>query len=155
MTQIRIPYAKGHISAEIPDNRLLGILVSKAHSHPNEQTLTALNHQGNLVPKQDLPKGSQEELVIKALRNPIGTVHLSELVKGKHKIVIITSDHTRPVPSKLTAPLLVKEIRAANKEAEIIFLVATGFHKTMADNIVGKNAGITVIPDGVSVIVVP
>ena len=45
---------------------------------------------------------SEEELVKEALEHPIGTPRLSELVKGKNRIVLVTSDHTRAVPSKLT-----------------------------------------------------
>ena len=54
---------------------------------------------------------SEEELVKEALEHPIGTPRLSELVKGKNRIVLVTSDHTRAVPSKLTLPLLLAEIR--------------------------------------------
>ena len=56
-----------------------------------------------------------------------GTV--KELAKGKHQVVIISSDHTRPVPSKVILPQLVDEIRAGSPSAEITVLVATGFHR--------------------------
>ena len=51
------------------------------------------------------------ELVEEALANPIGTKRLSELAVGKKRVTLVTSDHTRAVPSKLTLPILLREIR--------------------------------------------
>lgn len=44
-------------------------------------------------------------------------------------MVIITSDHTRPVPSKITLPILLERIRSANPNIDINILIATGFHR--------------------------
>ncbi len=53
--------------------------------------------------------------------------------------MIITSDHTRPVPTKIIAPQMLAEIRAGNPDADITFLVATGFHRaTTAAELEGK-----------------
>ncbi len=109
MATIKIPYAKGFMEANIPDGQLLAILQSKAHAYR--------------------PSAGEEELVQQALEEPIGSLRLRELAKGKRKIVIIASDHTRPVPSKIIAPLMLREIRAGNPDAEITFLIATGFHR--------------------------
>ncbi len=72
---------------------------------------------------------SQAELVSHALANPIGTQRLSEMAVGKKNITIITSDHTRPMPSRITMPLLLSEIRRGNPTADISILVATGTHR--------------------------
>lgn len=56
------------------------------------------------------PEFSQEELVKNAMETPVGLPKLSELSKGKDKVVIIASDHTRPVPSKVIIPYMLKEI---------------------------------------------
>ena len=45
------------------------------------------------------PECSETELVKKAMEAPVGTPRLSELAKGKKNVVIIASDHTRPVLS--------------------------------------------------------
>lgn len=119
METVKIPYGKGYIEASIPKTRLQGVLLSKAH-----------HYQTN---------ASQEELVKQALENPIGSPKLRELVKGKKKIVIIASDHTRPVPSKVIAPLMLQEIRSGNPEADITFLIATGFHRwTTKEELISK-----------------
>jgi nickel-dependent lactate racemase len=109
MATIHIPYGRSHIHANIPDERLEGILVSQAHHYQ--------------------PEAGEEELIRMSLEHPIASPRLRELAKGRKKIVIITSDHTRPVPTKIIAPQLLAEIRCGNPDADITFLVATGFHR--------------------------
>lgn len=75
------------------------------------------------------PEGSEEALVCDALSNPIGTPCLRDLARGKQRVTIVTSDHTRAVPSKLTLPLLLAEVRAGNPDADITILIATGLHR--------------------------
>ena len=109
MAKIKIPYSNRLLEVEIPDQNLVGILESKAHTYH--------------------ASGSQEEIVNKALDHPIGSATLEKLVQGRKNMVIITSDHTRPVPSKVTMPILVKRIRKANPDIDIKILIATGFHR--------------------------
>ncbi|WP_077611073.1 nickel-dependent lactate racemase [Clostridium sp. Marseille-P2415] len=109
MAKIKIPYSKKFLEIVIPDHNLAAILESKAHAF--------------------IAECSQEEIVNKALDHPIGSPHLEELVRGKKNMVIITSDHTRPVPSKVTMPILLQRIRKANPDIDIKILIATGFHR--------------------------
>lgn len=119
MAKIKVPYSKQIWEIEIPDENLVGVLESKAHSYKAE--------------------ASQEEIVNKALDNCIGSKPLEELVKGKKNMVIITSDHTRPVPSKITMPILLKRIRNANPDIDIKILIATGFHRpTTKEELINK-----------------
>ena len=90
---------------------------------------------------ESMPKTgkTEDELVLEAMGHPIGSPKLSELSKGKQRVVIICSDHTRPVPSKHIIPFMLKEIREGNPQAEITLLIATGFHRaTTRDELVGK-----------------
>lgn len=107
--KIELPYDKKHIIAEIDDRNFAGFLVSKAESFQ--------------------PDLSQQELVEASLDHPIGSPRLEELAKDKKKIVIISSDHTRPVPSKIIMPILLRRLRSVAPDAEIKILVATGFHR--------------------------
>ena len=119
MTKIKIPYSKKFLEIEVPDKNLKAILESKAHAYKVECT--------------------QQEIVNKALDNPIGSTRLEDLVKGKKNIVIITSDHTRPVPSKVTMPILLERIRKANPKIDIKILIATGFHRpTTREEMINK-----------------
>lgn len=99
---------------------------SSLELHVNEKNLHAVLN--SRTDEYDAGK-SEAELVRQALENPIGTPRLRELAKGKHKIVLVTSDHTRAVPSKLTLPILLEEIRAGNPDADITILIATGLHR--------------------------
>ena len=98
--------------------------------HVDEKNLKAeLNSRTD---SYDAGKG-EAELVREALANPIGTPRLCELAKGKNRIVLVTSDHTRAVPSKLTLPLLLEEIRRGKPEADITILIATGLHRATTE----------------------
>ncbi|MCT8977663.1 nickel-dependent lactate racemase [Clostridium sp. CX1] len=109
MAKIGLPYHKKIMEIEIEDKNLVGILESKAAEY-----------------RTDL---SQEQIVERALDNPISSDKLEDLVKGKNNMVIITSDHTRPVPSKITMPILLKRIREISPNIDIKILIATGFHR--------------------------
>lgn len=109
MAIIKIPYSKNGMSIEIEDKNLEAILVSKSHDF--------------IVTK------SESEIVKNSLDNPIGTLKLEELAKDKENIVIITSDHTRPVPSRVIMPQILERIRKGNSNVKIKILVATGFHR--------------------------
>ena len=85
------------------------------------------------------PEADGAELVRRAMAAPIGSQKLSELARGKRKVVIIASDHTRPVPSKLIIPPMLAEIRAGSPDADITILIATGCHRgTTKDELVAK-----------------
>lgn len=119
MAKIKIPYHKKTLEIEISDKNLVGTLESKAEEFK--------------------PSLSQEEIVEKALDNPIESESLETLVEGKKNMVIITSDHTRPVPSKITMPILLRRIRSVNPNIDIKILIATGFHRpTTHEELVNK-----------------
>lgn len=114
-----LPYGKEKISVQIKEEELSGVLTSSLSEY------VALD--------------DKETIVKKAMNNPIGTPKLKELAKGKKKVCIIASDHTRPVPSKVIMPLMLSEIREGNPNADITILIATGLHRTTTkDELVAK-----------------
>lgn len=119
MSIYKIPYFKEHLTLELPEERVSGVLLSKTEDYN--------------------PGLSQEELVRKALANPVSSKKLEELVLGKKHVVIISSDHTRPVPSHITMPILLETIRKANSDIKISILIATGMHRpTTHEELVAK-----------------
>ena len=68
-------------------------------------------------------------LVEKALCAPIGSRPLRDLAAGKKNAVIIISDHTRPVPSRVILPAMLRELRKENPQIDVTLLVATGCHR--------------------------
>lgn len=109
MIDITLPYDKKKITAHIPDENFAGKLVSQAANYENPI--------------------SEIETVERSLDNPIDSPKLEELAKGKKNIVIISSDHTRPVPSHIITPILLRRIRSVAPDARVRILVATGFHR--------------------------
>lgn len=82
-----------------------------------------------LAPRAVESRASAGELVAQALAHPIASPRLAEMVRGRRRVTVVTSDHTRPLPSKETLPPLLAEIRRGNPEAEITILVGTGTHR--------------------------
>ena len=78
----------------------------------------------------DFPHGLS---VQESLEKPIGSARLSELTANIKRLLIITSDHTRPLPSKKTLPFLLKEARLKNPGLDIHILIATGCHRAMSE----------------------
>lgn len=109
MKKLFFPYGQTHLEYEFDDKELVGVLTSSIEKY--------------------VPEGEGHELVARALESPIGSQKLSELSRGKQKIVIIASDHTRPVPSKIIIPQMLSEIRKGNPNADITILIATGCHR--------------------------
>ena len=109
MGKMILPYGKEKIEVQIEDVHLAGVLRSGIHGYR--------------------PAKSAVELVRESIEHPIGAPRLRELAAGKRKITVIASDHTRPVPSRITIPLLLDEIRTGQPDAEITILIATGMHR--------------------------
>lgn len=119
MHTFSLPFGKEKIKLELPEEQVAGVLVSHAHEYK--------------APK------SEAELVADALANPIGSPKLSELAKGKKNCVIISSDHTRPVPSHIIMPQLLAELRKGNPDIDITILIATGMHRaTTKEELIAK-----------------
>lgn len=119
MSIVTFPYGKEKVSYDFSAENLLGVLVSNLHGYTAE--------------------ADGEALVRRAMAEPCGSPRLSELARGKQKIVIIASDHTRPVPSKVIIPPMLEEIRAGNPDADVTILIATGCHRyTTREELVAK-----------------
>jgi nickel-dependent lactate racemase len=110
--KISVPYYKSEQTAEIPDNELIAVLRAKGAVGSGE---------------------APEALVRASLENPIGSPRLCELAKSVDDALVICSDHTRPVPSKILMPLMLEEIRRFNPKIKVTLLIATGCDARGAD----------------------
>lgn len=116
---LSFPYGKEFLKLDVADERLQGVLVSNLHNYKAEK--------------------DPRSLVEDALANPIGSPKLSELARGKKNIVLIASDHTRPVPSRVIVPPMLREIREGNPDADITILISTGCHRgTTREELISK-----------------
>lgn len=97
-----------------------------------------------LTPHSAQAAADGPSLVRAALDAPIGSPSLGALAAKAKRVLIITSDHTRPVPSAITLPILLETIRAAQPEAEIKILIATGMHRASTQAEMEAKYGATV-----------
>ncbi len=107
-TALKLPYGKGYKTIRIPTGNLKQVLALK--------------------PK---PPVDSESLIKYTLRNPVGSPPLHKLVKNRSwKICVVTSDRTRPMPSRVTLPRLLEEIKLAGVPNDnVTILIATGLHE--------------------------
>ncbi len=117
MKKIKFPYGKAFLEHDFDDS--VTVLTSSINEY--------------------VPEKNELDLVRDAVANPIGAPRLAELSVGKRNIVIIASDHTRPVPSKIIMPLILEEIRRGSPDADVTILIATGCHRgTTKDELISK-----------------
>ena len=119
MKEVAFHYGNGHLVHAFQEEELAGVLESSINTYD--------------------PGAGEVELVERAMENPIGSASLRELAKDKNKVVIIASDHTRPVPSKVIMPSMLRQIREGNPDADITILIATGCHRgTTKEELISK-----------------
>jgi lactate racemase len=105
---ITLGFGKGKVLMDIDAAKIVGVL------------------KPNPVPTDT----SGEEEIRRALFNPIGTPRLKDIVKPGEKVVIVTSDITRPMPSKLVIPFLLEELSQAGiVSSDITIVFALGSHR--------------------------
>ena len=119
--KIRMPFGKSFLETTISDDRIAGVITSNLDRYERQE--------------------SEIEIIKMAMERPHGSCRLEELSKGKNKVVIIASDHTRPVPSRFILPLMLEEIKRGNPNAEVTILVATGCHRATTQNELNEKFG--------------
>ncbi len=121
--KIEFGYGKGVQIVDVPEKNLMDILVSNPMEH----------------------KRRGADAVDYALENPIGSPRLSTLVNPEQKIVIITSDISRPLPSYDVVPSVLDELYAGGVPRENITIVfGLGSHRNHTEeemiHLVGERA---------------
>jgi len=110
MVDVWLPYGKTEVCARIPTRNFLGSV------EPRE--------------KPGVPDAKAE--IERALKEPIGSKRLGEIVKSEHKVAIVVDDATRPAPSHLMVPPLLNELNAASVEDENITVIfGCGTHRAV------------------------
>ena len=105
-------YGPGVQKVDVPDKNLVDILMANEMEHER--------------------RGA--DAVDYALENPIGTPKLSEMVKPGQKVVIITSDISRPLPSYDVLPSVLKELEAGGiPDEDITVVFALGSHRKQTE----------------------
>ena len=106
--KVSLNYGYDSMTLDIPDENYMGILNPKDTKELENPTLE----------------------VKKALANPIGSRRLKELVLPKSKIVILVSDVSRPCPSYILLPPIIKELKEAGiRNDQITIMFGLGVHR--------------------------
>jgi nickel-dependent lactate racemase len=106
--KLSIPYGRGHVDLALPADAIPTIIRKKP------------------LPKLDDPNVA----VVEALKKPIASAPLSQLVKGRNSACILICDITRPVPNHLFLRPMIETMLAGGIPREnICVLVATGLHR--------------------------
>lgn len=118
--KLRFGFGTGFQEVEVPEEHFLGEL----HANEVHTELTG------------------EAEVLRALRNPIGSKRLGDIVRPGETVAIITSDITRPMPTYKVMPALLDELYAAGIRCEDITLVfGLGSHRKQTPEEHKKLAG--------------
>jgi lactate racemase len=120
--KVKLGYQKDVAEVMIPDVNLQCIL------KPNDVYVTSVNVNE----------------IRRALKNPIGTDRLKNIVGDGDNVCIVTSDITRPMPSKVVLPVLLEELyKAGIKDKDITIVFALGNHRKHTEEekeyLVGKD----------------
>src|SRR5690554_4972510 len=106
--RLEFGFGKGMQAVEVPEENLMGILIPD-------------------TPQVEL---SGEAEVGRALKHPIESQPLHSIVKPGEKIVIITSDITRPMPTAKVMPAVLDELYLAGvNPSDITLVFALGSHR--------------------------
>lgn len=92
------------------------------------------NYMGTLSPKDTREIEDSINEVRRALANPTGSKKLKEIVSSQDKVVILASDITRPCPSYILLPPILKELNEAglsNDQITIVF--GLGVHRKQTE----------------------
>jgi nickel-dependent lactate racemase len=109
---LQLAYGHSHLEIDIADIDLLAVLTPQQASDPADETM----------------------LLSDALAQPVGTLRLCEMAQAGQKIVIVTSDLTRPCPSERLLPFVLDELEAANVSmADVTVVMALGLHRAMTE----------------------
>ena len=110
MVDVWLPYGKTEVCVRVPTRNFLGLI----------------------EPKEKLGVLDARAEIERALKEPIGSKRLSEIVRPEHKVAIVVDDATRPAPSHLMVPPILDELNMAGvKNENITIIFGCGTHKAV------------------------
>lgn len=109
MTSFKIPYGKKEISFEVPKEFEVTVVKNNSKSQISDIV----------------------EATRKALKNPINSKGLSELIERGKTVCVIVTDITRSCPDRTILPILLDEIKAKIEPNDLTLLIASGMHREM------------------------
>ena len=110
-TEIALPYGYGEVYASVRTDNLVGVF----------------------QPQGGKQSETEDAVLRRALQEPIESRRLSALAVGCRRVVIVTSDLTRPCPSAKLLPHLLGELEKAGvADDHVAVVIALGLHRAMS-----------------------
>ena len=124
MVDVWLPYGKTEVCVRVPTRNFLGLI------EPKE--------------KPGVPDARAE--VERALKEPVVSKRLSEIVRPEHKVAIVVDDGTRPAPSHLMVPSILYELNVAGvKDENVTVIFGCGTHRAVTREEAARLLGETVL----------
>ncbi|MBS7616312.1 nickel-dependent lactate racemase [Candidatus Bathyarchaeota archaeon] len=112
MVDVWLPYGKTEVCLRVP----------------------ARNFLGSIEPKEKNGIQDVKAEIERALKEPIGSKRLSEIVRPEHKVAIVVDDATRPVQSRLMVEPILDELNSAGvKDENVTVIFGCGTHRAVTD----------------------
>ena len=83
----------------------------------------ARNYLGSIEPREKPGAPDAKAEVQRALREPIGSKKLKEIVRPESRVAIVVDDATRPAPSDLMLPPLLDELNTLGVKDENVTVI--------------------------------
>ncbi|HVO36793.1 MAG TPA: nickel-dependent lactate racemase [Candidatus Acidoferrum sp.] len=110
MVDVWFPYGKTEVCARVPTRNFLG-------------SIEAREKAGVADSKAEIER---------ALKEPVGSKLLNEIVKPEHKVAIVVDDATRPTPTSVMLPPLLAELNALGvRDENMTIIFACGTHRAV------------------------
>lgn len=120
MVEVWLPFGETEVCARIPTRNFLGVIQPKERNG----TLSSL------------------EEIKRAMKEPIGTEELSEMVKPGDTVAIVVDDVTRATPSHLIVPPILNNLNSAGvNDKDVTILFACGMHRAVQATEIEKLVG--------------
>ncbi|MFH1502181.1 MAG: nickel-dependent lactate racemase [Candidatus Eisenbacteria bacterium] len=115
IVEVRVPYGVGFIAVDIPE-RNVGVVV-----RPNAS-----------------PATREEDVIRRALADPVGSPSLESFLVGVESLVVVVNDAMRPTPTARVLALVNPELR---RVPDVTLVVATGAHRAPTDDELARILG--------------
>ena len=110
MVDVWLPYGKTDVCVRVPARNLLG----------------------TIEPKEQQAAADAKAEVERALKEPIGSKRLSEIVKPESKVAIVVDDATRKLPSEaMLLPVLAELNSAGVRDENVTIIFGCGTHRVV------------------------
>ena len=95
--------------------------------------------------KEDNKQYDPQNMIKDALQHPVQSLPLREIVQPGEKVVVVTSDSTRPFPTHIVVPYVIEELTNAGiRKEDIMVMFAIGSHRHMREEERKQLAGVDV-----------